>query len=109
MPANTGILHGLFLHGGATVRSSSDSTKNESGTKWDRLELDFKISALRHSWCGNLALNPVRQPRELGKNGNLRESMGKIPSHISHGITASPAPVFLIWTAEFVWLNSREM
>ena len=47
--------------------------RNESGTIWDRVGLVAKILVTRYSGCRNLALNPVRQVGELGKNGNLRE------------------------------------
>ena len=92
MPADTSILHGLFLPGGATVRSSAIGTKSESGTIWDGLVPNMKIIGQRNLGCGNSALNPVRQVGEMGQIGNLREPAGKIQSYLSHGTTAWPPP-----------------
>ena len=88
MPADTSILHGLFLPGGATVRSSAIGTKSESGTEWDGLVPNLKILPSDIFGCGNLALNPVRQVGKLGQIGNLREPTGKIQSHLSCGTTS---------------------
>ena len=96
------ILHGLFLTGRVTARSSADRTENERmGTMGlFGTEHEFLMPCVAHPYLRRPEFGP-----EMGKVGKLWEGVGKFQSHFSHRATAS---VYLIWTAALVWVSTPQ-